>query len=83
LKANENVDLDEKNYIRDCISSLPEELKVPVILFYYTGLNQKEISNILDISQKAVEGRIYRAKQKLKMEFEKEGYQLCKKSETV
>lgn len=83
FRQDEKIDLDEKNYVRDCILALPEELKVPIILFYYTGLNHNEIANILDISQKAVEGRIYRAKQKLRVEFEKEGYQLCKKSETI
>jgi RNA polymerase sigma-70 factor (ECF subfamily) len=73
-------DIDERNYVRQCILSLPEELKMPVMLYYYTGLSQKEIAEILNISSKSVEGRIYRAKQKLKVEFESGGYTLCSKN---
>lgn len=80
--SDENV-IDEKNYVRQCILSLPEDLKQPVILYYYIGLNQKEIASILNITQKNVEGRIYRAKQKLKVEFERGGEVLCSKNGTI
>jgi RNA polymerase sigma factor (sigma-70 family) len=80
---DDTVDCDDKNYVRDSINKLPEELKVPIVLYYYIGLSQSEIGNILKVSQKAVEGRIYRAKQKLKMEFEKEGYLLCRNKEMI
>ena len=83
FQTNNGDDIDERNYIKECILSLPEDLKKAVILYYYIGLTQKEIGNILNISEKAVEGRIYRAKQKLRIEFEKEGYELCRKNETL
>ncbi len=66
-------DLDEKIYIRECINMLSKHIKIPIVLFYYVGLDQKEIGEILDISQKAVEGRIYRGKQSLRVMFMKEG----------
>ena len=72
-----------KNYVRDCINDLPEELKMSIVLYYYLGLSQSEIGTILKVSQKAIEGRIYRAKHKLKIEFEKEGYLLCKNEEMI
>lgn len=75
-----NIDIDDKNYIRQSILSLKEELKTPLILYYYIGLSQKEIADVLNISQKNVEGRIYRAKTKLKKEFEKEVELLCSKN---
>ena len=81
--GEDTIDLDEKRYVRENISRLHEDLKVPIILYYFIGLSQGEIAEILNISEKAVEGRIYRAKQKLKVEFEKEGYSLCRKSEIV
>lgn len=65
-------DLDQKIYVRQCINKLPKEIKIPIVLFYYVGLDQKEIGKILNISQKAVEGRIYRGKQKLRAMFIKE-----------
>lgn len=77
------IDYADKNYVRDCINDLPEELKVPIVLYYYLGLSQSEIGTILKVSQKAIEGRIYRAKHKLKIEFEKEGYLLCKNEEMI
>lgn len=76
-------DIDEKNYIRQCISALPEEMKKAVILYYYVGLSQKEIAQVLRVSEKAVEGKIYRAKQKLRIEFEKEGDLLCRRNEII
>ena len=82
LSEDEN-EIDKKNYVRQCILSLPEDLKQPVILYYYIGLSQREIANILNITQKNVEGRIYRAKQKLKVEFERGGEVLCSKNGTI
>lgn len=73
-QKDEDVDVDDKNYVRECIRSLPEELKTPIVLYYYVGLSQKEIGEVLNISQKNVEGKIYRAKQKLRLEFEKGGF---------
>jgi RNA polymerase sigma factor (sigma-70 family) len=73
-------DIDEKNYIRQCICSLPRDLKEAVVLYYYIGLNQREISGVLGVSEKAIEGRIYRAKQKLRIEIQREDAAVCKKS---
>ena len=73
-------DIDEKNYIRQCINSLPRDLKEAVVLYYYIGLSQKEISGVLNVSERSVEGRIYRAKQKLRIEIQREDVTVCKKS---
>ena len=78
--AQRECDIDEKNYIRECISKLPKDMKEAVVLYYYIGLNQKEISKVLDVSQKSIEGRIYRAKQKLRIEIQREDLIVCKKS---
>ncbi len=66
------INVDEKNYIRDCIRSLPNSLRTPLVLYYYAGLSYKEIAEILNITERAVEGKLYRAKQKLKAKIEKE-----------
>jgi RNA polymerase sigma factor (sigma-70 family) len=76
MHGQNDIDIDEKNFIQQCIKSLKEELKQPIILYYYIGLDQKEIAEVLSISPKAVEGRIYRAKQKLKEKIEEGGYGL-------
>lgn len=75
FSGNESIieDIDEKNYIRQCIKDLSIDIRTPLVLHYYVGLNYNEIAKILDITERAVEGRIYRAKQKLKARMEKEG----------
>jgi RNA polymerase sigma factor (sigma-70 family) len=72
-EKEKSEDLDEKIYIRQCISKLPKNIKTPIVLYYYVGLDQKEIGEILNISSRAVEGRIYRGKQILRNMFSKEG----------
>jgi len=52
--------------IRKAIAALPEELKQPLILAVYQELPQAEIALILKCSVKAVETRIYRARQQLR-----------------
>lgn len=76
-------DLDEKSYIRKLVCELPEELKIPIVLFYFVGLSQNEIGEILKVPTKTVEGRIYRGKGKLKKILEKEGYGIWQKEENI
>jgi RNA polymerase sigma-70 factor (ECF subfamily) len=52
--------------VRKAVGRLPEELRVPLILFEYEELSHAEISGILDCSVKAVETRLYRARQQLR-----------------
>jgi len=52
--------------VRAAIAALPEELRLPLVLAEYEGRAQAEIAEILDCSVKAVEMRIYRARQQLR-----------------
>ena len=52
--------------VRSAVMALPEELRIPLILFEYEEHSQVEIGEILDCSPKAVETRIYRARQQLR-----------------
>jgi RNA polymerase sigma factor (sigma-70 family) len=52
--------------VRKAVGALPEELKQPLILALYQDLPQAEIATILNCSVKAVETRIYRARQQLR-----------------
>ncbi len=47
------------------VRSLPEKYRVPLVLFFYDGMSQKEISDTLGLSVAAVETRIHRAKKQL------------------
>jgi len=52
--------------VRKAVAGLPEELRQPLILAVYQGMAQAEIAEILKCSVKAVETRIYRARQHLR-----------------
>lgn len=51
--------------LRAAIAALPLQLKEPLLLCAIEGLSQDEAARALGISRKAVETRLYRARQKL------------------
>jgi len=76
-------DFEEDNHVWQCILSLEENVKVSMLLYYYIGLSQAEIAEVLTISVKSVEGRIYRGKKKLKEKLEEGGSMPCNKIGTI
>ena len=48
------------------VSQLQEELKLPVVLYYGEDFSMREIAQVLEISEGAVQKRLARARQKLK-----------------
>ena len=52
--------------VRRAVAALPEELRLPLILAEYEERSQAEIGEILGCTAKAVETRIYRARQQLR-----------------
>lgn len=64
---NEALQEDERaEAVRLAVAALPEELRTPLILAEYEERSQAEIGAILYCTAKAVETRIYRARQKLR-----------------
>ncbi|WP_066552118.1 RNA polymerase sigma factor [Croceicoccus bisphenolivorans] len=51
--------------IRSALAALPANLREPLVLCTLEGMDQIEAGAVLGISRKAVETRIYRARQKL------------------
>ncbi|MBM3837124.1 MAG: sigma-70 family RNA polymerase sigma factor [Verrucomicrobia bacterium] len=69
---SESILADERaELVRSAVRSLPDDLRVPLILFEYERKSQSEIAAILDCSAKAVEMRLYRARQQLKNKLSK------------
>lgn len=58
-------DRQELERLWSALAALPRSLKEPLILRVLEELSQAEIAAVLRISEKAVETRIYRARQKL------------------
>ena len=61
LLAGERADA-----VRRAVAALPEDLRTPLILAAYEDRSQAEIGAILRCTTKAVETRIYRARQQLR-----------------
>jgi RNA polymerase sigma-70 factor (ECF subfamily) len=57
--------------VRQAVAALPLELRQPLVLAVYEGRSQADIGKILDCSAKAVETRLYRARQKLRESLRK------------
>ncbi|MDP1581550.1 MAG: sigma-70 family RNA polymerase sigma factor [Candidatus Didemnitutus sp.] len=64
--ARETTDAETAAAVRDAINALPEELRETVLLSTYQGLSHAEIAEIVDATPKAVETRLYRAREKLR-----------------
>jgi RNA polymerase sigma-70 factor (ECF subfamily) len=56
--------------VRRAIAALPEDLRVPLVLSEYEEKSHAEIAEILDCSPKAVEMRVYRARQRLRADLQ-------------
>jgi RNA polymerase sigma-70 factor (ECF subfamily) len=59
------ADRQELDRVTRAISTLPMNLKEPLVLRTIEGLSQAETAGVLGISEKAVETRLYRARAKL------------------
>ena len=65
----EDIAVNDSTAVSDVmieLSALPDELKVPVYLFYCDGYSSKEIGSMLHISASAVRSRLQKARERLK-----------------
>ena len=65
--ASETVANEAARAVEDAVLALPEDLRVPLVLSVYEGQGHKEIASILGCSAKAVEMRVYKARQILRV----------------
>lgn len=70
----ESLGFEDKIYfdLFQAVMKLDKKYRVPLMLFYYEGYTTTEISKFLDIPEKTVSTRIFRAKTKLKNELKEE-----------
>lgn len=63
----ENLEAEERAAaVRRAVAGLPDELRVPLVLSEYEEQSHAEIAVVLECSPKAVEMRLYRARQQLR-----------------
>lgn len=64
------LESETSNYIANGIMSLPPKYREVIILYYYEGLNFREISTVLNVNENTLKSRMRRAKKLLKNKFE-------------
>ena len=63
----ETLDTQElRKKVQDAIDQLPEKLKTPLLLYQFEQFSYQEIARILGLSEKAVERRLYHAREALR-----------------
>lgn len=66
IPSEQLVAEERTKQIREAVQALPEDLRTPLILSEYENLSQAEIGSLLGCTPKAIEMRIYRARQALR-----------------
>ncbi|MDP3831763.1 MAG: sigma-70 family RNA polymerase sigma factor, partial [Ignavibacteriaceae bacterium] len=59
-------DFDIKLIVREAIATLPEKLRIPLILKDFDGLSYQEISETMGVELGTIKSRIFRAREALK-----------------
>ena len=65
---------DQMTQVQQLVANLPEELRLPIYLFYSADMSVNEISKILCIPEGTVKSRMRKARQLLKNKLEALGY---------
>lgn len=63
---------EEYNWVLNELIALPEKYKAPLLLHYIEGYSIREIAAALELTESAVKVRLYRAREKLKIQLEEE-----------
>ncbi len=63
---------EKKNKLLEIIDDLPKNYRLSIVLFYFEGLSYAEIAEAMDVDTKAVSNYLYRAKEAIRKEIEKD-----------
>ena len=69
-EQNESIAIDEKQRLNHAISLLPETQRSALMLCHYAGFSNKEAAAIMNVSVKALESSIARARRSLRTQLE-------------
>jgi len=71
---NQNDEENCLDAIRQAVWKLRPSDRELIVMRYYDGFSQAQISGVLDISPQAVNGRLFRAKQKIAQYLKRNGF---------
>ena len=66
LSSGESEEKRDYSDLYSAVNSLKEELRIPVILYYGEDFSIREIAQILEITEGAVQKRLFRARMQLR-----------------
>jgi RNA polymerase sigma-70 factor (ECF subfamily) len=72
--GNQNDTDHRRDAIREAVWKLKPADRELIVMRYYDGFSQAQISNVLDISPSAVNGRLVRAKRKIAKYLKHNGF---------
>ncbi len=72
--GNQNDTDHRRDAIREAVWKLRPADRELIVMRYYDGFSQAQISNVLDISPQAVNGRLFRAKRKIEKYLRHSGF---------
>lgn len=71
----QETDIDKKS-VQEALSSLPDEMREILILFYWEGMDHREMARVLEVPKGTVKSRLFTARTKLKEALLIKGYEL-------
>ncbi len=71
---NENIEVHRRDLIREAVWKLRSADRELIVMRYYDGFSQAQISKVLNISPSAVNGRLVRAKRKIARYLKRNGF---------
>lgn len=60
--------------LHDALSDFPEDLRVPLVLYYYQDLSMADIAGALDIPKSTAHNRVRQALERLRRDFTSKGF---------
>lgn len=66
---------EEGTFLHNALARLEDKYRIPLVLFYFNQFDLEEISNICNMPIGTVKSRLFRGRERLKKQLQKEGYQ--------
>ncbi|MGI5859226.1 MAG: RNA polymerase sigma factor [Tepidanaerobacteraceae bacterium] len=57
---------EEIKNLNNAVNDLPEDYRIPLVLYHFHGLTYKEICQVMDVPMSIVKNRLFRARKMLK-----------------
>jgi RNA polymerase sigma-70 factor (ECF subfamily) len=74
-QVTQDYDINEdERLVKQAIGQLPADAKELIVLRYYNGLSYEKIGSVLGISKPTINGRLTRAKRKMKKFLKRNGF---------